>query len=804
MNYFRASPKVFTRSQSENSTASPEAEDRDEGLNVQEPADCIGVWYRKMGSAECWEATGAVRETFKDLSKDIKNYLKDWGELGDPVVTWSIYMIGKTKSTAIPTLLFCCSERGPRKSIKSQILESGILSRYPGVRVGDCSKSPDFGRVIPLIDPQDSKEEKVKLLTGDESTVPYLHGNEDFDKTVFIHPTHLLSGSRIFGANMQTATAGASFQLYGRCFVITIGHLFTQQDQPSDLDPDSDSEFEFEIPGVECGTLDLAVGDPELDDCPLSSNLPTRDRVISKDELIKLGTVVFSATDAGNPGLDFSLVEIDQGYLASSDAAIFAGLPDYNSVKRQVAPEPTDRYVKAVTASNHVLEGRLSGTPAFIRCSGSVGFQEVWAVRFNSQLNQGDCGSLVTGLDGDVIHGHIIAGCPAAGAAYIVPAAQTFNCLDNYIVVPQDAKNHPATPPYERKMLGIGISPQNAANHPATPLYEREWLENSWHPEFSILRLLHDDEKLVEFKKKVDADGDDLGIFFMDHLDTASPCEIEVFEDFCRGISFKEVAKGAGTAGTRRAVWLDDRGNSLDLEGSGDARQYENPLTATGLYRALERPRFNHEDLPDAARRLIYITDLDPACIHALAATASCHQTPVLRNAIYKYLAFQTAIAVKVPSDGFLTFQLDLHLPFFLLRKSTPPEESAGKVNTKPQRQWTDLSFLKLDMSEPQDPKSKEVWGIHEAQTSCVITGSDEWRWVGYGFIDTEIDGFLTDKDDLSFDQIAAEEIDATKPIWRPRGYWLKVFEIRIEQVRKEWEYLIYKVELSVNQYVCC
>lgn len=96
--------------------------------------------------------------------------------------------------------------------------------------------------------------------------------------------------------------------------------------------------------------------------------------------------------------------------------------------------------------------------------------------------------------------------------------------------------------------------------------------ENSCYPDFSRPRNLHDDKILVEVKKKVDADGDDLGIFFMDSGDTASPCEVEVLEDFCRGISLEDVELGNGTAGHRRAVWLDDRGSSPDLEGSGDAR----------------------------------------------------------------------------------------------------------------------------------------------------------------------------------------------------------------------------------------
>jgi hypothetical protein len=328
--------------------------------------------------------------------------------------------------------------------------------------------------------------------------------------------------------------------------------------------------------------------------------------------------------------------------------------------------------------------------------------------------------------------------------------------------------------------------------------------ENSWCPEFSRLRNLDDHETLVEFKKKIDAEGDDLDIFFIDSEDAASLCEVEVLQDLCRGMSLEDVESGIGRAGFRRAVWLDERGSIPDLEGSGHARPCENPLTATGLQRSLKRQRFNHKSLPDAARRLIYVADLDPACIHALTATASCHQAPVLRSAIYKHLTFQTSIAVKIPSAGVLTFHLDLHLPFFQLRESTPPKQSVGKANTKPRRQWTDVSFLKVNTSNSQDQEQKVVWGIREAQISCVVAGSDDWRWVGYGFVDTEIDGLLTDlsEDGLSFDRIAAGELEANIPIWRPRDYWLKVFEIRIEQVRKEWKYLIHKVELSVNQYV--
>src|SRR5436305_3110513 len=108
--------------------------------------------------------------------------------------------------------------------------------------------------------------------------------------------------------------------------------------------------------------------------------------------------------------------------------------------------------------------------------------------------------------------------------------------------------------------------------------------ENSWYRDFSLLRNLHDYETSVEVKKKVD-DDDDLGVFFMDCGDAAPRCEVEVLEDFFQGTSLEDVKSGNGAAGNRRAVWLDDRASSPDLQ-SGD-RLYKNPLTATELKRAL-------------------------------------------------------------------------------------------------------------------------------------------------------------------------------------------------------------------------
>jgi hypothetical protein len=186
--------------------------------------------------------------------------------------------------------------------------------------------------------------------------------------------------------------------------------------------------------------------------------------------------------------------------------------------------------------------------------------------------------------------------------------------------------------------------------------------------------------------------------------------------------------------------------------------------------------------------------------------TASWLQANALREAISKHLAFQSSIAVKIASAGIRTFQLDLHLPFFKLDRSRPANGSPQEANSKPRRRWIDLSFLKLEtcefQGEDQDPK--EVWGIQEAHISCAVAGTDDWRWIGYGFVDTEIDGVLADSDiaELKMDQIAALKLAPTPPILCAREYWIKIFEIRIGYVRKQWLYLIGKLEHSIDLYV--
>ena len=105
-------------------------------------------------------------------------------------------------------------------------------------------------------------------------------------------------------------------------------------------------------------------------------------------------------------------------------------------------------------------------------------------------------------------------------------------------------------------------------------------------------------------------------------------------------------------------------------------------------------------------------------------------------------------------------------------------------------------------------PENQELYRIYEAQVSCVVYGHDEWQWTACAFFDTEHgSGDLYDDDginaEINEDPIATG-LDASKPIWRPRQYFAKAFEINMEEVSQEWHQVVYKMEIDINAYVCC
>jgi hypothetical protein len=110
-----------------------------------------------------------------------------------------------------------------------------------------------------------------------------------------------------------------------------------------------------------------------------------------------------------------------------------------------------------------------------------------------------------------------------------------------------------------------------------------------WDSVFAKDRNFKEDGSHVERRRGIRADGDDLAIFLQDFEDSTPSCEVEEVGEFCRDARLDDLRLGAGTAGLRRAAWLDDR-SCPRRASSAQARDYRNPLTAYELYKLLKEP----------------------------------------------------------------------------------------------------------------------------------------------------------------------------------------------------------------------
>ena len=148
------------------------------------------------------------------------------------------------------------------------------------------------------------------------------------------------------------------------------------------------------------------------------------------------------------------------------------------------------------------------------------------------------------------------------------------------------------------------------------------------------------------------------------------------------------------------------------------------------------------------------------------------------------------------------------HLPYYAWRGSKIAyKDNRRDVDSKPLRKYRDLSFLKLDSSESPS-------FLYEAQISCAVAGSDGWKWVAYCFVDTYFDAGENTRETVQsyhndspgdkhirMDPLTFGVIDAGKSIRNPREYFLMVFQIRINQVKREWQQVVAKVQQSIREY---
>ncbi|SMQ52088.1 unnamed protein product [Zymoseptoria tritici ST99CH_3D7] len=361
-----------------------------------DPEASIGILYRTLGRHQCWEMRGHAREAYLRLAGGIKSHLERHGDIVSATVIWAAYMVGKTKQCASPTVLFCSKDSRARKAVRNEIDGSGLLASYPGFRTGDCTRPPHL--------------DQMRQLAMGDSNIAGEH-SADSDTTCY-NPM----GRRIHVKSTDgwaaPATVGAIVKSGELLYFTTAAHAFDEfEDDLFECESPTDSAFEWDIDDDQDESLVPDVDGEDLNHGDTS--------FFNKED------VRFSSANRRESCLDYCLIELKQ-----QDLRLCHGNPSANSCYHDILPRgvasegPLEGEVLAYTGSKGAIQGKLSGTPAFMTLAGGHITQELWTVHLDDTLENGDCGSMVIGASSGNLEGHIIAGDPDSGSALIVPAYQ--------------------------------------------------------------------------------------------------------------------------------------------------------------------------------------------------------------------------------------------------------------------------------------------------------------------------------------------------------------------------------------------
>jgi hypothetical protein len=239
---------------------------------------------------------------------------------------------------------------------------------------------------------------------------------------------------------IRTATIGGRIKCGGQELFITAAHPFTHQGPEARAKVASGKE---RLPAglKDAGCLYYSSyfnGRPELDYALIR---PRGEVSMFGGPSLQFSDSIFvRPAFTGGPELDYALIrpggEVSMlGGLALQFTDSIVVLPAFTS--EEDFRNLVETTVRTISASATMVLGILDTIPEFLEIPGAMKLQEVYAAHFESALAPGDSGSWVYNAEGDILHGHIVAGVPEDGLALIVPAHLVFaDIMDNFASMP--------------------------------------------------------------------------------------------------------------------------------------------------------------------------------------------------------------------------------------------------------------------------------------------------------------------------------------------------------------------------------
>lgn len=411
----------------------------------------IGFFHDK----HWWYPTGHVQEEFQKIDPEILAQLGAvFTDTYSSIVYYRLYMIGRSAEAAIPTIMFFCEEKEPRKKAKKVVDEGGVLSKLPGFRTGHQASQPSTGS---LVQPATNRTTIYQQDPDEDAFASEVY----YDTTRSIEPIGLPIYIK-HGTSWRKASANLVFEGRKRV-LLSVAHVFlslrtpsqtTSLDDDSDFDLGSGSEDEHELYTVAV-TSRASVSSPEetSDTTSLASPGPstkmqtTEDAVDESDVRRHLSPTFQtpeSQTDTGGSlypsmtqpdsleyvgslmryscELDWALVEISNDSKVSS---IFQSVTRFSVTSEQKRMETSASSV-VVQTSHGPVRGQRINNAMRMRLPNSRTFENVYELKLATALSWGDCGAPMFLDNSQLPRGFIVASSSDRTVAYVTVAAQVF------------------------------------------------------------------------------------------------------------------------------------------------------------------------------------------------------------------------------------------------------------------------------------------------------------------------------------------------------------------------------------------
>lgn len=440
------------------------------------------AWFPVGTTSQCYE---------KDLYPRICEVVQNAGiDRADMYVKF--YMIGKSETSAKPTVFICCINKQSRLTATEAVVASLALRTTPKIGLRHAAlpleqPTPARSLASDMVDDFQVKTSSLTSWNGDvfaECLTPTVgralfRSNELDELSPWSTAGVILrSGRDFYQFTIEHTPDAVPNNSVEDLVDFDLGEVSVVTFDDSDDEDDDDEPDDVDVSMVDHEVLSHASKTPppsplnasvisgsNFDEYASSdsrsdstgsnrSSLPHReaDRATSVAQdrlqnflpieqepsqmnLVKVGTIETKASDGPRPDLDYSLISMADSSFGPRNSKPFTNCPNDDDPSLRTPICQSDSLKGEAPVNVFLRRGVtcgviFAGTTMF-KSNDHASFQHLYALRLNDMVMEGDCGATVVNQETGEVYGHIVRGCLGSSIAYAVPFHEVLRDLDS-------------------------------------------------------------------------------------------------------------------------------------------------------------------------------------------------------------------------------------------------------------------------------------------------------------------------------------------------------------------------------------